>query len=173
MEVRTPVDGSVKPVSKPGKAAWNFIKWADNGDMSSYTTTPSTGAMKVARSMYNTAEIASSPVYGSQWDAIMEFIRINNLSYLLDYAQTTYSQFGNYTGTLKLTGADPAYKVNNIYDIAGNVNEYTIEIYPSSWWMVCIRGGSYTNTKTAFDRDATDGTGTRQEVGFRVALYFK
>ena len=45
---------------------------------------------------------------------------------------------GNYSGTLKTTGQ---YTVRNIYDLAGNVYEWTMEKYGSDYRV--MRGGFY------------------------------
>ena len=74
---------------------------------------------------------------------------------------------------LLTTGATEATNLQNIYDIAGNVHEWTLEFYNTS--IPCIyRGGSYYNygsSGTAKYRGA-DSTGSYGSiVGFRVGLW--
>ena len=79
----------------------------------------------------------------------------------------------NGNGILLTTGATEATNLQNIYDIAGNVHEWTLEFYNTS--IPCIyRGGSYYNygsSGTAKYRGA-DSTGSYGSiVGFRVGLW--
>ena len=82
-------------------------------------------------------------------------------------------QSSNSNAILLTTGATEATNLQNIYDIAGNVWEWTLEFYPTS--TPCVtRGGSY-------DDDGSDGpakerycvsTGSyRSYFGFRVGLW--
>ena len=74
---------------------------------------------------------------------------------------------------LLTTGADSSFSVQNIYDIAGNVGELTLE--NTSYSTPCAeRGGTYVLTglnHPAADR-STDGTNYRFScTGFRVSLF--
>ncbi len=67
-------------------------------------------------------------VWGSQWDACMKWF----LSQGGDKATyvTNSTGKGNYETTYNIpTGSNDNYSVNNIYDMAGNVEEWTIEAY--------------------------------------------
>ncbi len=164
----TAQNGTVKPVSKPGKGTWNYIKWGTNaGNIAN----PGDGAVTVSRSMYNNSEIASTLIYGVQWDAALEFIKTNP-------SHTTYPtnslNKGNHTGSLKLAGADVAYKVNNIYDMAGNENEFTMELHSTNF--PSTRGGIYSQSGESFpaaDRNYTHYANEMQDKGFRPVIYFK
>ena len=110
-------------VSKKGEAVYNSIKWG-NADETG-------GAVALARNVYpkdSENEVASTLCYGVQWDAIMNWIsKDNNLSKYL----TDSSQIGNYSnsGSPAKTGANDNYQTKNIYDLAGNVGEWTMENY--------------------------------------------
>ena len=87
---------------------------------------------------------------------------------------TTYS----YTTSLELTtGAVEDYKVKNIYDMAGNMWEWTIEEgkHNASSSFAVRRGGSFYNvgtTSPACYRHGNGGVGgTDFNIGFRVSLY--
>ena len=75
---------------------------------------------------------------------------------------------------LLTTGASEEFKIKNIYDLAGNVREWTNEAYSTSWRIA--RGGDYANKGT--DNPAS-GHGDSNPVygydnlGFRPALYIK
>ena len=80
---------------------------------------------------------------------------------------------GNYnTGSAIETGSNPAYQMKNIYDMAGNVREWTMEAYNTRSRV--HRGGLYNITGSDspvtyrgdnYPLDSNDG------IGFRVALY--
>ena len=73
----------------------------------------------------NETGATSTLIYGTQWDATMTFLsdvtnlNVSNKPYIQDS-----TEMGNYSGTLKTTGQ---YAVKNIYDLAGNVFEWTME----------------------------------------------
>ena len=131
-------DGSVKPVSQQGATVWNNIAWSDDG--TNDDTNPGNGAVTVARSMYpDTPDseygAVSTLIYGAQWDTALKFIG----AYGGDTTYATNSAGkGNYSGTngaddIASTnepaecGAREGFKQKNIYDMAGNVYEWTME----------------------------------------------
>ena len=75
---------------------------------------------------------------------------------------------------LLTTGADSSFSVQNIYDIAGNVWEWTLEESSDTSCPCASRGGDYDNTGSytpATDRYC-DSTGlSNSHVGFRVSLF--
>ena len=98
---------------------------------------------------------------------------------------------GNYSGSIATTGSNTAYQQRHIYDMAGNVWEWTMQAYGEESRE--YRGGSYYNTgkiippgspldyyAPASARVAclpyvrayyTDYSSDGKPVGFRVALY--
>ena len=188
-----PIDGSVKPVSKAGKAVWNNILWSINEtdpDDSSYGGDPNqNGAVKVARSVYpkdGNAKVVSTLIYGVQWDAAMR--------YLSDVINTTQSgnplyiknskgmgwNTDNSGNTVHKTGepimqnGEVLNAPKGIYDLGGNVSEWTMEAYSTS--SRALRGGMYHGEGGAIpasDRSICAPTGTGTPYGFRVALYLK
>ena len=130
------IDGTVKPVSKQGATVWNEIAWSDNG--TNDDENPGDGAVTVARNMYpDTPDseygAVSTLIYGTQWDTALKFIGAYG-------GDTTYATDstgkGNYSGItndpisgLGTCGADPTFSQKNIYDMAGNVYEWTMEKY--------------------------------------------
>ena len=80
---------------------------------------------------------------------------------------------GNYSGSRKSTGAYPTYAVNNIYDMAGNVFEWTIEA--CSTISRGLRGGNYFNynasSAPASYRSNNNPTYSNSNYGSRLALY--
>ena len=73
---------------------------------------------------------------------------------------------------LLTTGASDSFKAKNIFDLAGNVYEWTMEAYDSTY-RVC-RGGSYDfngSSRPASSRDTYGPTSGNGRFGFRSALY--
>ena len=181
-------DGSVKPVSKQGAEVWNAISWGDNGINDD--TNPGNGAVTVARNMYPVSDtnygIASTLIYGTQWDTALKFIGT------YDIGEANYDTYaidstgmGNY---MKTNGADdidsnsePAecgaregFKQKNIYDLAGNVWERTMEKYSAG--RVSRGGGCSSNSGLTFPASYRSDSNTNIafiHYGFRVALYIK
>ena len=145
-------DGTIKPLSKQGARVWNNIAWSDNGI--SDDTNPRNGAVTVARSMYpDTPDseygAVSTLIYGAQWDTALKFIGAYGGD--TEYATNSAGK-GNYNGTENgdpssaepdVCGAYDIYRQKNIYDMAGNVYEWTMEkpiVYSRDR---VIRGGYY------------------------------
>ena len=174
-------NGDVKPISQKGVGVWNFIPW---GGISSNTASDglagndnADGAVKVARSMYtksSTCGVTSTLCYGVQWDAVMNFIDpkyANEDGTLTSFVANSTDQ-GNYTGTIATTGSSSAYEKNHIYDLAGNVYEWTMEAFDVASRV--RRGGYCRNTGSGIpaSRRYFDGPGNNYYyVGLRVALY--
>mgnify|MGYP001147555023 CR=1 FL=1 len=75
---------------------------------------------------------------------------------------------------LLTTGADSSFSVQNIYDIAGNVWEWTLEKTSDTSGYCARRGGSYNNIGSAVPatfRGRDNMTYAHYSIGFRVALW--
>ena len=74
---------------------------------------------------------------------------------------------------LLTTGADTSFSLMNIYDLAGNVWEWTLEFYDTSG-PCAYRGGSYNNSGSdipAKSRSSGDTSDYGDGLGFRVGLW--
>ena len=147
-----------------------------------------TGAQELAinfgkRNNYKTA--VTSVVYGTQWDAMLRFIvsEQNNVNNSVTW--------GNYSGTELLyrdingnlyrkesgetrllhTGVSETTKAKNIYDIAGNLYEWTMETSRNETRVV--RGGCYVLNigQLAASRYAYKDTTANNAIGFRISFY--
>ena len=102
-------------------------------------------------------------IYGIEWDSALNWLKDNATissstagepkTITIDDIQTDSRSWGNYrnsTGdavtepwkwaTLQDTGASEYWKANNIYDLAGNVSEWTQEKYSTGY--IAFRGGN-------------------------------
>ena len=131
-------DGSDNAISKKNQNPYVNIIWG-------YSMFHETGgAVEKARNFRTQSghtNVISTLVYGVQWDAVMRWISEdeNLAGYLTDSTGK-----GNYeTSSTIPTGSNPEYQLKNIYDMAGNVYEWTMEAYSTDFRV--IRGGHYNN----------------------------
>ena len=61
----------------------------------------------------------------------------------------------------------------NIYDMGGNVGEFTTELNPGTSETVVMRGGNYNNYSPAGSRWDTNSGGAYSDYGFRATLFLK
>ena len=73
-------------------------------------------------------------------------------------------------GSKQPTGTSEAWKVNNIYDLAGNVDEWTTETAVPTNHSV-RRGGNYSGTNTSSRAYHFTSLGSNRTEGFRTILY--
>ena len=168
-----------KLVIKKGANVYNNIGFADTDDMTDETG----GAVEVAREMYNEEKgdsVTSVLIYGVQWDAIMRWIQnIPNLTegrYVQDsIGMGWYSDnyaIGNSTHQTGIELDGEKNKVKNIYDLAGNVAEWTMERYGNTNRIA--RGGSFYSSGSKFPasyRHGNSSSHSYSDIGFRIALY--
>ena len=92
----------------------------------------------------------------------------------VDSSRNKIAQSSNRNGILVTTGTSETNKVMNIYDIAGNVDEWTLESPSSDINQCASRGGSYFDTGSnnpAALRVGSDSVLSINRVGFRVSLF--
>ncbi len=129
--------------------------------------------------------VQTSVMYGVQWDAMLRFIvsEQNNVNDSVKWGNYTTSEL-NYTdlagntfskknGDVYLikTGSSEQTKAKNIYDIAGNVYEWTMEGAGNG--VKVVRGGSYMVTigQLAAARYAYNENTANSGIGFRISFY--
>lgn len=109
----TSVAGDVLPVSKPNVRVWNFIRRTD--------------AISLSNKMinYEKTKVHSTLISGAAWDTTLQWIKNTTDS---SYDENSTNK-GNYSGTVTVTSSNfnTDYAKNNIYDMAGNVFEWTTE----------------------------------------------
>lgn len=136
-------------------------------------------AKEIAESMEKTAEVKSHLTYGAEYDSVLAWLIKTENKTLAQIAKNS-SSWGNFSDSnssdmsVAKTGSCEEWCANNIYDLAGNVEEFTQEKYGSSFST--IRGGvSYSKGfyEPVAYRNTCDFDIGYQDVGFRVVLTIK
>lgn len=119
------------------------------------------------------------------WDTVLGWINSSFENY------STNTSYGNYSGNIRNTGTTEADIKNNICDLAGNVREWTTEIYKAKAPTTTsksknttneeivsetvnyrvIRGGGANLSRTASSHTGYKENMTDQYWGFRMILY--
>ena len=127
---------------------------------------------KKAKGIAVNGNVTSTMIWGSQWDATMRWMYNSGNEEKKKYTYDSTGKGHYESGSPIATGTIDAYAVNNIYDMAGNVSDRTIEAnYAPSR---VIRGGYYGSAGTvgpASNRLNNVPTSSLGDYGFRVALY--
>jgi len=136
-------------------------------------------AKKVASTIEDSETVKSHLTYGAEYDSVLEWFINSNVRTCSEIAENS-TNWGNYWNTknsprrLVETGRRKKWCTNNIYDFAGNVNEWTQEEKGSSYRV--IRGGYYYddggNYPVAY-RDYYYPDNYYNYTGFRATLYIK
>ena len=164
-----------KAESKSGKAVWNSITWGD-----SMTSVGTTGAVYNAQQVYNNNSnynVTSTLIYGSEWDAVLAWIDSKYKTGTCESTSVIVNSTGNgnyspASNTYGSPGDTGIFAINNIYDIAGNVREWTMEAYNNSN-RFCRGGYSEVggSANPVSERMNNHPLSTGSKIGFRVALY--
>ena len=134
----------------------------------------------------DTAKITSTSILTSNSTTIGNYrdnlwtIKNANAQYSTNYGSTFTAcpnpfKKESSSGILLTTGADSSFSVQNIYDIAGNVVEWTLENTSSTDYPCARRGGvfdsagSFSPAALRYDNYSTGFSNFR--VGFRVSLF--
>ena len=186
-DIITNNDTSKKPMSKKTMYPYNNITCSQ--------------AQTLAKNM-GYSDFKSSLLFGIQYDLACKFIKENTIitneqlledsTTLGNYKNSTFTaKDGKYsldngvkyqeipqnyqkdpTAVLLTTGASQKNSILNIYDLAGNVAEITLEQNSNSINKVAIRGGDYTDEKNGLAvRDNVSNTNAVGYIGFRIAIY--
>ena len=125
-------------------------------------------------------------IWGCQWDATLRWMQTSSNEEVANFPTNSEGK-GHYRlqsedmeDTKKIpTGSNSAYAVNNIYDMAGNEYEWTIETYGTTKRV--LRGGVYLHKawesglgdNSADNRNSNFPDGATRYYGCRTTLYIK
>ena len=174
-----------------------YVQWGDG-----MNTVGEEGAVYLSKNMYSANEIGATSTlcYGVQWDAAMKFVEdsthstsnstnwgnYENNAWNITRTTASYSEDDGESYTpitsnkektssesfLLTTGASDSFKAKNIFDLAGNVYEWTMEAFDSTFRV--FRGGNYIidgSDYPASDRSLDIPPSSSNSFGFRSALY--
>ena len=115
------------PISKAGVYPYNYVRQAQ--------------AATLSQTMYDNSNFETDLINSYAWDTAIEFIQ--NFSGDIDYSQQTSLEQNMIlkTGALKNTTSNDNDERCNIYDMAGNVSEWTTETYVNEENPCTHRGG--------------------------------
>lgn len=110
-------------------------------------------------SQHNYTSVTSTLTYGCQWDAMCRYIG--------DSQRTTPAK-----SKLELTGSIEEDVSKNIYDLAGNCWEWTMEVYLRDERV--LRGGGYDVALPVSNRGSNNPANSSLDYNsFRFTLYIK
>ena len=163
-----------KAESKPGVKPWRNIAWG-----TSMTEMGTNGAVAKSQNMYtdkNTYGVTSTLIYGAQWDAIMNWLdpEYSTAQNPCDpNSIVVKSEYGNHSGDVANSGTYENDRLKNIYDLCGNLAEWTMEAYSSDRRV--SRGGVFHTSGSEYPVSLRSGNdpvyGVGYDLGFRTALY--
>ena len=173
IETNRTASGTVAPLSKAGTV---------ENAVYPYTYVTCSQAQTLASKLSTGKSYTSSLMFGVQWDLVLKHIEVKEvakgttLATIQSALRSDSSSWGNYNRlSLILTGSNETYKKMNIYDLAGNVWEWTLEYTATSGNPCANRGGGINDRGSdapASYRNYYSTTDDEYEyLGFRVSLY--
>ena len=147
-------------VCKKGVAPYNYVPWGKDMNDASEVEGKS-GAVYLAKnfaSQNNYTSVTSTLTYGCEWDAMCRYIG--------DAQRTTPKK-----SRPELTGSVSTDVSKNIYDLAGNCEEWTMEAYDTDDRF--LRGGDCYVANPVSDRSNYYPTNSYDYPSFRPTLYIK
>ena len=117
---------------------------------------------------YSSTSVTSSMIWGSQWDAMLNWILIGS-----DKTKVFANTNGNHSGSIVNTGVTTTDVMNNIYDLEGNVAEWTQEAWYDSLRM--FRGGEFADERNSTTRSHRDAHASSRWMycSSRLSIFIK
>ena len=126
------------------------------------------GLYSMAKTYTNSKNsVQSSMIWGSQYDAMLNFALASGN----DASKVHSTEYGNYSGNHLKTGLTRTSDViNNVFDLAGNLEEWTLEA--NDIYKRVSRGGSYLDSLAPqYRHDYRSTYITGSDYSSRLALY--
>lgn len=133
---------------------WNRMYYRQ--DSNRYSTNP----------YYNSTSVVSSMIWGSQWDAMLNWMLTGN-----DNENITNANIGNHSGKTAKTGEYPWDINNNLIDLIGNVSEWTLQA--NNTWTRSFKGARFNLSGGAEKIENNSPMSAFNYVGTRMSLYIK
>lgn len=136
-------------------------------------------AKKIASTIEDNEAVKSHLTFGAEYDSVLEWFIKTEVKILAEIAEDS-TEWGNYWNTenspkkVVETGSREEWRANNIYDFAGNVDEWTQEKYKSLYRV--IRGEGYYadgDERPVARRIPIYNGIDYSNIGFRAALCIK
>ena len=163
---------TAEPLSKQGTA---------ENPVYPYTYVTCSQAQTLVSKLSTGKNYTSSLMFGIQWDLVLKHIEVKEvakgtaLATIQSALRSNSSRWGNYASSgVILTGSNETYKKMNIYDLAGNVWEWTLEYTSITYNPCAYRGGgynSYGSNVPASYRNSLNTTYSIGYSGFRLSLF--
>lgn len=161
-------DGGGFVQEKKGATPWASIAWGD-----ATNSIGTSGAAYYSQNMceyYGYTSVQTTLIYGVQWDAALRVIsKTHDVTDSNDWGNVNWA-----TSNIQVTGFKEEWKAYNIYDLYGNVFEWTMEA-ANNGYSRTARGGNY--QRKAPDYPAAcrwphaSASGKDSNIGFRVSMY--
>ena len=155
-------NGKNKAVSKAGVLPWTQIVWDE--------------ARKASQEMYDENNCFQTDLVNSYaWDTVCNWLRETGTNIDDSVQYGNYQNSPNGLRRVVETASNERWQTNNIYDMAGNVWEYTTEESGEHEKYHVGRGGGHWNDgdKYPISSRAETSDGSNLDIGFRVVLYLK
>ena len=123
---------------------------------------------KLSKTIKANNNVISSMIWTCQWDATLRWMQTSRNAEVANYATNSTGK-GNYSDSKIATGSNPTYAVNNIYDMAGNVSDWTLGASGATGRI--HRGGYIGSTYPASFRDSYYPAVSKEGIGSRATLY--
>lgn len=157
------INGEKTAASMSGKIPWTNITYLDAANVAN-----------AAASKYGYEDVNTAMLNSYVWDTILKWFdkRVENYS--------SNTNYGNYSGAIYPAGGTASDIIYNICDIAGNVREWTTEIYKevnfdkdedSTIKYRVIRGGGASLSRTPKSHHGYPENTAEPYWGFRLILY--
>lgn len=125
-----------KAESRPNRDPWDQINWED-------ARTKAEGA----KANWGWTDVYSHLPYDKEWDVIVKWLENSgaNVTDSTDWGNYGISNGDGLIGSRCKTGSSPSFQKNNIFDLAGNLYEWTMDCSSDDSRYCLARGGSYNN----------------------------